>query len=86
MMAEDDTAARGAPRRKLGKGLGALLGESLAVGGGWTYPLEPGHVVRYGLASIIKIRQAGFHDCMDTAEMFRKYSRRFQELKVIPAA
>ena len=27
MMAEDDTAARGAPRRKLGKGLGALLGE-----------------------------------------------------------
>jgi len=66
--------------------LGALLGESLAVGGGWTYPLEPAHVVRYGLASIIKIRQAGFHDCMDTAEMFRKYSRRFQELKVIPAA
>ena len=28
MTAEDDTAARGAPRRKLGKGLGALLGEA----------------------------------------------------------
>jgi ParB family chromosome partitioning protein len=28
MSAQDDTAARGAPRRKLGKGLGALLGEA----------------------------------------------------------
>ena len=28
MSAEDDTTARGAPRRKLGKGLGALLGEA----------------------------------------------------------
>jgi nucleoside-diphosphate-sugar epimerase len=65
--------------------LDALLGESLAVGGGWTYPLDPAHVVRYGLSSTIKIRQAGFHDCMDTAEMFRKYTRRFQQLKIIPA-
>jgi len=28
MSAQEDTAARGAPRRKLGKGLGALLGEA----------------------------------------------------------
>jgi ParB family chromosome partitioning protein len=28
MSAQEDTAARGAPRRKLGKGLGALLGET----------------------------------------------------------
>ena len=31
-----------------------------------------------------KARQAGFHDCMDTEDMFRKWIRRFQELRWIP--
>jgi nucleoside-diphosphate-sugar epimerase len=65
--------------------LKALFGESLEVGGAWTAPVAPSDVVRYGLASTIKIRQAGFHHCIDTAEMIRKYMRRYQELGLIPA-
>ncbi len=36
------------------------------------------------LVSTIKARQAGFHDCMDTEDMFRKWFRRFQELRLLP--
>ena len=36
------------------------------------------------LVSTIKARQAGFHDCMDTEDMFRKWFRRFQELRWLP--
>lgn len=61
-----------------------VLGESLEVGGSWTAPIAPADVVRYGLASTIKIRHAGFHDCMDTADMIRKYMRRYQELGLVP--
>ncbi len=64
--------------------LKALFGESLEVGGAWTAPVAPSDVVRYGLASTVKIRQAGFHDCMDTGQMIRKYMRRYQELGLIP--
>lgn len=32
----------------------------------------------------IKARQAGFHDCMDTEDMFRKWLRRFQDLGWLP--
>jgi nucleoside-diphosphate-sugar epimerase len=64
--------------------LQALFGESLEVGGAWTAPIAPADVVRYGLASTIKIRQAGFHGCIDTADMIRKYMRRYQELGIIP--
>jgi len=38
------------------------------------------------LVSTIKARQAGFHDCMDTEDMFRKWFRRFQELRWLPSA
>jgi nucleoside-diphosphate-sugar epimerase len=38
------------------------------------------------LVSTIKARQAGFHDCMDTEDMFRKWFRRFQELQLLPPA
>jgi len=62
----------------------ALFGESLEVGGSWTAPIAPADVVRYGIASTIKIKQAGFHGCIDTAEMIRKYMRRYQELGIIP--
>ena len=33
------------------------------------------------LVSTIKARQAGFHECMDTEDMFRKWFRRFRELR-----
>lgn len=36
------------------------------------------------LVSTIKARQAGFHDCMDTEDMFRKWFRRFQDLRLLP--
>lgn len=36
------------------------------------------------LVSTIKLRQAGFHDVIDTEEMFRKYFRLFQEKKLLP--
>jgi hypothetical protein len=38
------------------------------------------------LVSTIKARQAGFHDCMDTEDMFRKWFRRFQERRWLPPA
>ena len=36
------------------------------------------------LVSTIKARQHGFHDCIDTEDMLRKWFRRFQELKLLP--
>lgn len=36
------------------------------------------------LVSTIKLRQAGFHECMDTEDMFRKWITRFQELRWLP--
>ena len=36
------------------------------------------------LVSTIKARQAGFHDCMDTEDMFRKWFLRFQERGWLP--
>ena len=36
------------------------------------------------LVSTVKARQAGFHDCMDTEDMFRKWFRRFQDLRLLP--
>ena len=36
------------------------------------------------LVSTIKARQAGFHDCIDTEDMFHKWFKRWQELKLLP--
>lgn len=36
------------------------------------------------LVSTIKIRQAGFHECMDTEDMFRKWFKRFQDSRLLP--
>ena len=36
------------------------------------------------LVSTIKARQAGFHDCMDSEDMFRKWFRRFRDLRWLP--
>jgi hypothetical protein len=36
------------------------------------------------LVSTIKLRQAGFSDCMDTEDCFRKWIKRFQDLKWLP--
>ncbi len=36
------------------------------------------------LVSTIKARQHGFHECMDTEDMFRKWFKRFQQLRLLP--
>src|SRR6516165_47910 len=36
------------------------------------------------LVSTTKARQHGFHDCMDTEDMFRKWFRRFHDLRLSP--
>jgi nucleoside-diphosphate-sugar epimerase len=36
------------------------------------------------LVSTIKARQAGFHDCIDTQDMLRKWFRRFQDKRLLP--
>ncbi|HEX4017934.1 MAG TPA: hypothetical protein VHX15_14460 [Frankiaceae bacterium] len=38
------------------------------------------------LNSTIAVRQAGFHDCMDTEDMFRKWFQRLQEERYLPPA
>lgn len=59
----------------------ALLGGSIALAEGTMAEgrRDP------ALVSTIKIRQAGFHECMDTADSVRKWFRRFQELRLIPS-
>ena len=40
---------------------------------------------RPALVSTIKIRQAGFHDCIDSADMMRKWIHKFQEHRLLPS-
>jgi nucleoside-diphosphate-sugar epimerase len=39
---------------------------------------------RPAIVSTIKAREAGFHDCIDTEDMFRKWFRHFQEQRLLP--
>ncbi|MBQ73862.1 MAG: hypothetical protein CMQ20_02415 [Gammaproteobacteria bacterium] len=36
------------------------------------------------LVSTIKLRQVGFHDCIDTEDMFAAWFRRLAEMKIVP--
>jgi nucleoside-diphosphate-sugar epimerase len=38
------------------------------------------------LVSTIKLRQAGFHHCVDTEDMLRKWIKRYQEARLLPPA
>lgn len=55
---------------------------------GYADQLLSGHDVSVGpvLNSTIAIRQAGFHECMDTEDMFRTWFVRLQEDRVLPPA
>jgi nucleoside-diphosphate-sugar epimerase len=60
-----------------------FLGESLGyadfvLGSGLTDAPPP------VLVSTIKLRQAGFHECIETEEMLRKWIARFQEARLLP--
>jgi nucleoside-diphosphate-sugar epimerase len=39
---------------------------------------------RPAIVSTIKARQTGFHDCIDTEDMFRKWFRHFQDQRLLP--
>jgi len=61
----------------------ALFGGSMAMSNvGVEAP--GGNPLRWGLVSTIKLRHAGFHGCVDTLGMVRKYVRRYQALKILP--
>jgi nucleoside-diphosphate-sugar epimerase len=63
-----------------------FVGESFALtDGGFFYGgSTEGSGLRATLVSTIKLRQAGFHDCIDTEDMFRKWFKRYQELRWLP--
>ena len=61
----------------------ALFGGSMEMSSVGT-EAPAGNPLRWGLVSTIKLRQAGFHGCMDTLEMVRKYARRYQDLGILP--
>jgi nucleoside-diphosphate-sugar epimerase len=45
---------------------------------------RPALVSKPMLVSTIKARQAGFHDCIDSADMIRKWFREFQQHRLLP--
>lgn len=62
----------------------ALFGGSMDVSNVGTES-PGGNPLRWGLVSTIKLRQAGFHGCVDTLEMVRKYVRRYQASGILPS-
>ena len=63
--------------------LRAFVGESFSLADFcFAYGLD--HTPPPMLVSTIKLRQAGFHDCLDTEDMLRKWFGRFQELRLLP--
>jgi nucleoside-diphosphate-sugar epimerase len=66
----------------------AFVGESFALtDGAFLYGgSTESSGLRATLVSTIKLRQAGFHDCIDTEDMFRKWFKRYQELRWLPPA
>jgi nucleoside-diphosphate-sugar epimerase len=57
----------------------AMLGESAALA-----DFALGNCGRSVLTSTIKLRQAGFHDCVDTAESVRRWIRRWRAERLLP--
>ncbi len=62
-----------------------LFGNSLQTARGWTADTPPEHILRAGYSSNIKLRQAGFHACIDNRVMIEKHIRRMQQLRMLPA-
>jgi len=63
-----------------------LFGNSLQTSRIWSADTPPGDRLGSGFSSNIKIRQAGFHSCIDSRVMIRHQVRRMQELRIIPGA
>lgn len=64
------------------KDVGALLGQSAQLADALT---KVGHGIQpLTISSVTKLRQAGFHETMDTEEMIRKWLVRYQQQRLIP--
>jgi nucleoside-diphosphate-sugar epimerase len=57
----------------------SLLGESASLA-----DFALGNSARTVLTSTVKIRQAGFHDCLDTAQSVVKWIRRWRQVGILP--
>lgn len=64
--------------------LGALLGATPQIVSAWGESMPPERKLMSGLTSTIKLRQAGFHGCADSARTIRKYVDRNRELGILP--
>ena len=64
--------------------LGALLGATPQIVGAWSESMPPERKLMSGISSTIKLRKAGFAGCADSADVVRKYIRRYRTLRVVP--
>jgi nucleoside-diphosphate-sugar epimerase len=66
--------------------LRAVVGGSMELADGARHPTRSDSRPRRlgGHSSTIRLRQAGFHDCMDSEDAVRKWFRRFHELRLLP--
>ncbi len=62
----------------------AVPEDLMAVVGGSLELAEPRSASGGHDSSTIKIRQAGFQDCVDSEDSVRKWFRRFHELRLLP--
>jgi nucleoside-diphosphate-sugar epimerase len=64
--------------------LGELFGNSLQTSRVWSAAASPGDRLASGFSSNIKLRQAGFHACVDNRTMIEKHVQRMRDLRMIP--
>lgn len=60
-----------------------FVGESAALAD-FAFSYGATHLPPPIIVSTIRARQAGFHDCIDTEDMLRKWIRRYQEQRLLP--
>jgi nucleoside-diphosphate-sugar epimerase len=63
--------------------LNAFVGESFEFAD-FCFAYGATQAPRPAIVSTIKARQAGFHHCMDTEDMFRKWFRHYQDERLLP--
>jgi nucleoside-diphosphate-sugar epimerase len=61
-----------------------LCGNSLQIADQWTTDMPAERILGSGFSSNIKVRQAGFHSCVDNRVMIEKHILRMQQLRMIP--
>ena len=66
--------------------LESFLGASPQLADGVLIGSQPDEEGPPGIESTIKLRQAGFHECIDSEDSVVKWLRRYQELRLLPPA